>query len=302
MLLYTAREPEAEALLKAGLAKPVGRPGKKIRCLMLSCSRKAAWTFLRGGRWSASQASKTFTVARVGAQRSPVYEHLPRAFGFGGSDSLPIVTRPGEPEPPEPKSDEAPAEPEPEPITCEQLPAVDNSCAQPEIEIAVHPKERGSDAEKGGEGVTTPADLETPKSLEASDEPEDTTPDVGDSIDDNSPRDGLRMLALSVIQLAAKEDRSWFFASRSQEIFKFWAEVAQVNSGWVQRVLAADAELLTCPGLSLRGRVWMLDIHHGGKRARVRIGRDLDRAEAVRRGLEQREAIKRSQEPREATD
>jgi len=34
------------------------------------------------------------TVARVGPQRSPVYEHLPRSFGFGGTDSLPIVTRP----------------------------------------------------------------------------------------------------------------------------------------------------------------------------------------------------------------
>ena len=50
-----------------------------------------------------------------------------------------------------------------EPVTsCEQLPAVDNSRAQLEIEIAVNPGERGSDAEKGGEGVTMPADLATP--------------------------------------------------------------------------------------------------------------------------------------------
>ena len=291
MFFYTAREEEAERLLKAGMAKPLGRPGKRVRCLQLQCSRKQAHTFLRGGRWSASHASKTFKVTRVGPQRLPVYQHLDRSFGFGGAESLPIVSRSngnGHSEPVD---------------SCGELPTVESSCLPaPEESLQSIPIERGFDEGKEAEEVSNPAELETPKSLEASDEPEDTTPDVGDSIDDNSPRDGLRMLALSVIQLAAKEDRSWFFASRSQEIFKFWAEVAQVNSGWVQRVLAADAEPLTCPGLSLRGRVWMLDIHHGGKRARVRIGRDLDRAEAVRRGLEQREAIKRSQEPREATD
>jgi hypothetical protein len=57
------------------------------------------------------------------------------------------------------------------------------------------------------------------------------------------------MLALSVISQAAKEDRSWFFASKSQGIFRFWATVA-----------GSKNEAFHCPGLSLIGRTWYLQI------------------------------------------
>jgi hypothetical protein len=131
-------------LLWAGLARPLGRPGKKVRCLQLQCSRKQAHTFLRGGRWSTSQASKTFTVARMGPQRSPVYEHLPRSFGFGGTDSLPIITRPEEPPEVKPVEVLTAAVKTPDVATCEQLPAVTTNVRTCGHELLSQPVEASS--------------------------------------------------------------------------------------------------------------------------------------------------------------
>ena len=148
VFFFSAREPEAEALLQAGMAKPLGRPGKKVRCLQLSCSRKQAHAFLRGGR-SWGQASKTFRVERVGDQRHRLFVHdVERCVEFRPEIS---VTAPPE-----------------EPTTELET--------QPETEIAVHPEERGLAGKKEGEGVTTPADLMTPTRLcEARSQPEHTT-------------------------------------------------------------------------------------------------------------------------------
>jgi hypothetical protein len=124
------REEEAESLYRAeSLALLDVAP--KVRCLMLTCPTGRAWAFLRGGRWSTSQASKTFTVARVGPQRMPCYEHLERSFGFGGTEGLPIVTLPEElPEP----------EPEAICVTATQIPDVAAPDTQEVLtEIAVHP-------------------------------------------------------------------------------------------------------------------------------------------------------------------
>jgi len=98
------------------------------------------------------------------------------------------------------------------------------------------------------------------------------------------------MLALSVISQAAREDRSWFLASRTQKIFRFWATVAGLNPAWVQERLEKSVETY-CPGLYRRSRSWYLDIFLAGRRERVKIGRDLSRAAAAKLGLQYREAM-----------
>ena len=213
VFFLTAREEEAEQLLRARMAKPLGRPGKKVRCLQLSCSRKQAHTFLRGERWSTSQASKTFKLARVGPQRMPVYEHLERSFGFSGTDSLPIATG---------SNGNGHGEPDEEPA-CEQLRAVDNSCLQAETEIAVHPEERGSDAEREPERV--PVEPETPDIAVPAKQSHDTTIPA-----DPSDITGQRRLAQAVI-LQAIEDRAthWFSSSYAKQSFEFWCAVG----GWI---------------------------------------------------------------------
>jgi len=88
------------------------------------------------------------------------------------------------------------------------------------------PNERRT-AEKGEEGVTTPADLGTPElSLESDAAPEDSTSD--------GVADPLRLLGLSVIGRAIEDgNRDWFFSSRSRDIFRFWCQVAKLQPGWV---------------------------------------------------------------------
>jgi len=68
MFLITAREEEAEQLLRVGMTKPLGRPGKKVRCLQLTCSRKQAHVFIRGGR-TFGQTSKSFGIERFWDKR-----------------------------------------------------------------------------------------------------------------------------------------------------------------------------------------------------------------------------------------
>jgi len=232
---FSAREPEAEALLKAGLAKPVGRPGKKIRCLMLSCSRKQAHTFLRGGRCQPSQPSRTFKVERLGRQRLACYAHLPRAFGFGGADSLPIVRTSVQ--------TGSNGSGSVEPVTvCEHLPVVDNSCAQPEIEIAVNPEERGSLAEKEGDEVTEPADLVTPRLCEArcNERPHPIT--HAETILEPDPSDisALRKLGAAVLVRAFEDARTdirarrWFEVT-PQPMLSFWCQVLGIDSEKVRR-------------------------------------------------------------------
>jgi hypothetical protein len=168
----------------------------------------------------------------------PVFQHLPRSFGFGSVESLPIVRRPEEPPEPmldgvcytmEQTSDAATAD------ICEQLLPVDNSCAQPEIEIAVHPDREEGVAEKEGEGVTMPADLETPRLCEVSDtEPEHIT--HAGTVLEAEPHDisALRKLGAAVLVRAfedAQTDsraRQWFEVT-PQPMLTFWCEVAGLD-------------------------------------------------------------------------
>jgi hypothetical protein len=209
VFFFSAREPEAEALLNAGMATPLGRPGKRIRCLQLSCSRKQAWTFLRGGR-SVGQSSKTFRIERVGDQRHRLFVHdVERCLSFR----------------PEMSVTAAPEEPSTELET------------QPEIELAVHPEERGLAGKKEGEGVTMPADLETPTRLcEARSQPEHTTQVATPLAADPSDITGHRRLAQAVI-LQAIEDKAsnWFFSSYSKQSFEFWCAVGGLDPGVVKR-------------------------------------------------------------------
>lgn len=66
------RTDEAEELYRAGLAQPMG---KRTTKLVLVVARRQAWGFLRGKRSMTSQASKTFLVEHVGAERSRLYQH-----------------------------------------------------------------------------------------------------------------------------------------------------------------------------------------------------------------------------------
>lgn len=167
--MCAAREAEAEALYRAGLAKAVGR-GAKVRCLMLTVPIGRAWGFLRGGRANSNQPSKTFHVERVGAQRSPVYAHLQRSFGFGGTDSLPIVTQPAVVEP---SGSNGRGNTEPEPADdCEHLLAVDNSCQQAETKIAVDPERKEEVEEKEEKVVVEPT---TPDVVIVTEQPQDNT-------------------------------------------------------------------------------------------------------------------------------
>ena len=154
----------------------------------------------------------------------------------------------------------------------------------------VNPAKEGAEEGKAEE-VSNPAESETSIGSERlAEQPEDSTADGVSTQDDDSPRDGLRMLALSVISQAVREDRSWFFASRTQTIFKFWATVAGLNPSWVQQRIQKPES--GCPGLRLAGRTWFLQMYDQGTRYLVRLGKDLCREEAVRLGLEHKEAAK----------
>ena len=161
----------------------------------------------------------------------------------------------------------------------------------PELQVIPAERERGLDEGKGPEGGTKP-DLEPPD-VEETEQAEHIT-----SPDDASPRNGLQMLALSVLELAVREDRHWFFDSRTKDVFRFWAEVAGLNPTWIQQRLERGVETY-CPGLHRRGRCCYLDIYsQPGRRQRVKLGGpDLDMAEAVRLGLEHRAARAKSATP-----
>ena len=74
---------EAEELYRAGLARPMG---KRTTKLVLLVARRQAWGFLRGKRSMTSQASKTFLVEHVGADRARLYQHdHERCDGYASS-------------------------------------------------------------------------------------------------------------------------------------------------------------------------------------------------------------------------
>ena len=235
LFFYTAREQEAELLLKAGLAEPQGR-SKKIRSLRLTVGRGQAWAFLRGGR-SVGQSSQTIRVERVGDKRLPVFQHqVERCLEFRAE--LKVTQRLDGPQASEPKSAITPAEPV---ETCEELPAVDNSCAQPEIEIAVHPDEKEV-AEKGEEGVTTPADLETPRLCEARCNERAHPIILAETILEPDPSDisALRKLGAAVLVRAFEDARTdtrarqWFEVT-PQPMLTFWCEVVGLDVGRVRK-------------------------------------------------------------------
>jgi hypothetical protein len=256
VFFFTARPEEAEQLLKAGMAKPLGRPGKKVRCLQLQCSRKAAHTFLRGGR-TLGQASKTFRIERVGDKRLPLFQHVDeRCLEFrpelkvaardsGGKEFAAFADF----------SYTAPAELEDEKgvctidtlggpqesATCEQLPAVDNSCAQPEIEIAVN-AEGKEVAEKGGEEATSSAEPVTPRLCEGrcNEQPHPIT--HAETVLELEEHDisALRKLGAAVLVRAfedAQTDsraRQWFEVT-PQPMLTFWCQVVGLDVGTVRK-------------------------------------------------------------------
>lgn len=149
------------------------------------------------------------------------------------------------------------------------------------------PDERGLEAGKEEEGVTTPADLETPRlSVESDDtDPEDST--------SSGVVDPLRLLGLSVIQQAIVDGAThWFFSSYSRASFEFWCSVAKLQPRWVQRKVS-ESKPSHCPGLRKVGKVWWLDIYQGHQRQRIRIG-NMDSEAALQLALGRREAIKQN--------
>jgi hypothetical protein len=239
VFFYTAREQEAELLLKAGLAEPEAK-GKKIRRLRLTVGRGQAWAFLRGGR-SIGQSSKTFKVERVGDKRLPIFQHqFERCLEFRPEVKV-TTSGPREPEVMNALGPMVKSEPV---ETCEQLPAVDSSCAQPEIEIAVNP-EREEVAEREPERV--PVEPETPYVAVPAKQPEHIREYYSESITspvtilEPEPYDisSERSLARAVL-LRAFEDsqtdlqaRRWFEAS--QGMLDFWCQAAGLDVGRVRK-------------------------------------------------------------------
>ena len=184
-MFSTAREPEAEALLKAGMARPVGK-GVKIRGLQLACSRKQAHTFLRRGR-SLGQANKTSRVERVGDQRRRLFVHdVERCLSFRPEISIAAA--------PEVK----PAEPQEPGDTCEQLPAVDNSCA-------VHLERREEIAEKEPDRAAD--EPTTPEVAVPAKPPQHTTHAATPSEPDPHDMSALRKLGAAVAGEGVKRMR-----------------------------------------------------------------------------------------------
>jgi hypothetical protein len=251
----TLREPEAEALMKGGMARPVGK-GRRIRCLMLNSGvpRRVALTFLHYGARMGSP-SRTVTVERVGPKRQPVYVHLDRSFGFGGTESLPIVSRPAldgvytaavKTEPVVEKGTNivrtlgGPEEMLTEGFaTCEQLPAVDNSCA-------VIPDERGSD--EGKEPERVPVEPETPD-VAVPAKPaqhireyysENITSPVTILAPDPSDISALRKLGAAVLVRAFEDARTdsrarQWFEQTPQPMLTFWCQVVGLDVGTVRK-------------------------------------------------------------------
>ena len=239
--MSTLREPEAEGLMRAGMARVVGR-GSRVRCIMLSAgvARRVALSFLHGNRYGSP--SRTVTVERVGPKRQPVYQHLDRSFGFGTLENLPIVSRPHADPVPMGSAEVCTEEMQTEKgrticptHTCEQLPAVDNSCLQPENEIAVHPEERGLDAEKEGETVANTAESATAGLSVESVPAQPQLSTIPEPIpEDPSDMSGLRRLAAAVLVRAFEDARTdgtarrWFEVT-PQPMLKFWCEVAELD-------------------------------------------------------------------------
>jgi hypothetical protein len=212
---FAAREQEAEQLLRAGMAKPLGRPGKKVRCLQLQCSRKQAHTFLRGGR-TFGQVSKTTRIERVGDKRLPLYQHIAeRCLEF--RPELKVTTsRPCEPE-----------VERPEPICTESV-----QIPEPEV-LQVIPDERGADAEREPERV--PVEPETLDVAEPAKQPHDSTIPA-----DPNDMSGLRKLAAAVLVRAFEDARTdsrarqWFEVT-PQPMLTFWCQVVGLDVGTVRK-------------------------------------------------------------------
>lgn len=234
VFFFTAREEEAEQLLRAGMAKPLGRPGKKVRCLQLQCSRKQAHVFLRGGRYL-GQASKTFRIERVGDQRHRLFVHdVERCEGFRPelkvTAAAPIISTV------EIIQDEVPTQPEATKgvLTMHTLggPAVDPEVLQPT------PIERGSnDAEREPERV--PVEPETPdvaapaKPAHPITHAETFLP--AEQHDISRHRDLARAIILRAFEDSQTDPiaQRWFEAS--QGMLEFWCQLAQLDPGRVRR-------------------------------------------------------------------
>lgn len=278
----TLQPEQAEALLRQGLAKPVGRRKHPVRCLMLLVPIRRVWAFLRGGRHLPTRPSKTFTVARVGAKRLPVYEHLPRCLAFGGTESLPIVMVPGN--------------------------GTGNGRVQaPSFEVI--PNERGLSEGKEGEGAAK-VDLGTPdetESVEAA-QSQCSTDDKQDgelsAQQVAAPvRDPYQLLGLAVIKQAVDDGaREWF---QSGSMFRFWCALAQLDPGWVQakaKRVERQTRTVECRGLTQQGRCWYVTIYAGGQRQKIKLGRDLDQPTALRLALEERQKKSNLSSPKMALE
>ena len=224
-LFVCAREAEAEQLLKAGLAKPQGR-GSKIRCLSLICSRKRAWTFLRGARPYGSP-SKTFKIERVGDQRRAIFQHdFQRCLSF--RPELEVTQSQLEDTINQIDSIDEPV------AICEQSPVVDES-------FAVHSERReevagGKETERAADEPTTLLDVAVPAK-----QPQHIMVPL-----DQREMHGVRKLAAAVLVRAfedAKHDsqaRRWFEVT-PQPMLKFWCELAQVDQARVRRQALSKA-------------------------------------------------------------
>ena len=208
--MSTLREPEAQALYRAGLARPVGKRSR-VRCLMLinHVPRGAASRLLQGKRgWS---PSKSVRVERVGPKRQPVYQHLDRSFGFGGTDSLPIASRP------------APELFRTVRITPNETP--DALCTtvhtEPDQALQVIPDERGSD--EGKEPERVPVEPETPDVAAPAKQPHNTTVPV-----DPSDMSRHRRLAVAVILRTALPSGSFL---RTGDRVLIFVQCGGVRSG-----------------------------------------------------------------------
>jgi hypothetical protein len=213
VLFYTAREAEAEELLRAGLVKPLGR-GSKIRCLQLACLRKAAWSFLRGGR-SFGQASKTFKIERVGDKRLPLYQHVAeRCLQF--RPEVKVTTAPELPETSEFSDLKKANKPEPQAL---QIIPDERGIAEKEPErVPVEPETPADSACQAGAAYHGfPCPISEPEQHDTSAE-----------------RDLARAVLLKAFQDAETDAMTWRWFEASQGTLEFWRSVG-VGSGRVRK-------------------------------------------------------------------
>ena len=153
---------------------------------------------------------------------------MDRSFGFGGTNSLPIVSRP------------TPEVFRTVRITPNETP--DALCTtvhtEPDQALQVIPDERGSYAGKEPERV--PVEPETPDVAVPAKQPHNTTVPV-----DTSDMSRQRRLAVAMILQAIEDSATeWFFSSYSRQSVDFWCSVAALGPGQVGKKAQQNGKVM----------------------------------------------------------